>query len=559
MKKFAFYLLLNVLFFGLMASSCEQTPVPVEDPTEDEDKKPDDKEGEKEEGKDDGKTEEPIGPQPGTYQLVASPLKGVWEVGDQVYVHGNIGTEAEVITLAADNILEGGKKAQVALSTATNSPSEPDALYAAWPAEAVYQYKGVLKNKTTFEDCDRLLTVAYLEGDTFNFTDVSSTLSFTVSGDYNQYALVANNFAGLNYTRLVVEQSTGQNKFSTKNNGEPFRKGALESGKTVHLWFPGKVSIKGGITLYVGKDGDYPLAYRLDEKLSLAAGEDKDLGDITASLEPHNDPGPNPPTMGKRTKFKVKFNELSGLCLSADGDFLWSVGDNGELAQFDFEGNLLNRVVLKWGDAKDHPKKKEGETWGGYDTEGITVNLLNNDIWVSMEQNYIGIIPFEDQATIFAADTAWSVLNTVFRIPDAADYGNSGTEGITYYKDGKAYIGAQDGPAHLFLYDLDTHEELLNVRLGDKFPSMSEIAGLSYDPYTDWLWVIDSNSPQKMFALSGDASRVLAVYILEDTDNPESICVDHMRSCIWVGDDAGSTSYIYRYDFEGLDNFNIAP
>ena len=49
----------------------------------------------------------------------------------------------------------------------------------------------------------------------------------------------------------------------------------------------------------------------------------------------------------------------------------------------------------------------------------------------------------------------------------------------------------------------------------------------------------------------------LVTVTLEDLrgiENPESVCVDHKHSCIWVGDDYGSTSYLYRFDFTGLDD-----
>ena len=49
----------------------------------------------------------------------------------------------------------------------------------------------------------------------------------------------------------------------------------------------------------------------------------------------------------------------------------------------------------------------------------------------------------------------------------------------------------------------------------------------------------------------------LVTVTLEDLrgiENPESVCVDHKHSCIRVGDDYGSTSYLYRFDFTGLDD-----
>lgn len=535
MKRFTSFLVIAGLAVGFMAWSCGQDPVTEPDEQNQEEN---------------GNTEEPTGPQPGAYKFVASPLKGTWQAGDQIYVHGNLGTEAKVYTLTSSDLSDGGKTATIQLDKeVTNSPYDPNGLYAAWPAEAVKLFKGILKTKTTFLDCDRLLTISYLEGDTFNFMDVSSMLNFTVSGDYDQYAISANNFDGLTFTSFEVEHSSDKTKYTTKNNGDPFKTGSMQSGKPVSIYMPGQYSFKTGLTIYVGKNGEWPLAYVLDQKLTLKPGETTDLGDITASLKPYQGPGPKVPVMGERTKFKVKFNELSGLCVSADGDFLWTVGDNGELAQIGLDGTLLNRVVLKWGEPKGSN--------GGYDTEGITVNPETGDLLVSMEQNYVGEITLADHSTAFQVDTAWNIVNTIFRIKEAENYGNSGTEGISYYKDGLVYVGAQDGPADLFLCEIATGKVVDRKTLGKIFPSMSEIAGLSYDPLTDWLWVVDSNSPQKIFALSGDATRVYAVYSLEDTDNPESICVDHKHSCIWVGDDAGSTSYVYKYEFTGLDDYNL--
>lgn len=546
MKRFVGFLLLSFLTLGLMTSSCDQEPAPSEEPGKEE-QKPEEKPEEKPDPKPEDET--PTGPQPGVYKFVASPLMGSWEAGDQIYVRGSYGNEALTFALSAQDISADGKTASVNLTKLPASFAQPDNLYAAWPAEAVNPYKGLIKS-TSFIDTDGLLTVAYLDGDTFSFVDVSSALSFTVDGDYDHYAVCANNYDGLTYTTFTVEYSSAVNpKYSKKNAGDPFKIGTLESGKPAKMWMPGNLTFKSGITIYAGKGDEWLTTCTLEDKISLQVGETTDIGNITSSLKTFSDPGPKGLQIGERTRYKVKFNELSGLCVSAGEDFLWTVGDNGELAQISFEGELLNRVALQWGDPNGDK--------GGYDTEGITVNPETGDLLVSMEPNYVGLITTADQATAFASETAWNIINTLFRIKAAENYDNSGTEGITYYKDGLVYVGAQDGPADLFLCEIATGTVVERKTLGKIFPSMSEIAGLCYDPLTDWLWVVDSNSPQKFFALSGDASRILAVYLMKDTDNPESICVDHKNKCIWVGDDAGSTSYIYKYPFPTMDEYNL--
>ena len=136
MKRFTSFLVIAGIAVGFMAWSCGQDPVTEPEP-------------------DEQNQEE------GVYKFVASPLKGTWQAGDQIYVHGNLGTEAKVYTLTSSDLSDGGKTATIQLDKeVTNSPYDPDGLYAAWPAEAVKPFKGILKTKTTFLECDRLLTIS---------------------------------------------------------------------------------------------------------------------------------------------------------------------------------------------------------------------------------------------------------------------------------------------------------------------------------------------------------------------------------------------------------------
>ena len=40
------------------------------------------------------------------------------------------------------------------------------------------------------------------------------------------------------------------------------------------------------------------------------------------------------------TKYTVNFNEFSGLCLSEDKSFLWTIDDNGKLGRIDITNNI---------------------------------------------------------------------------------------------------------------------------------------------------------------------------------------------------------------------------
>ena len=329
------------------------------------------------------------------------------------------------------------------------------------------------------------------------------------------------------------------------SDGYPFREVTLAGdGQTTTVWFPGGVTLKDGFTLYFGKNGEWPAVYsrKTEDGLqngTLKAGKVLELGDITSQLEAYSGPEPKMPEMGKRTKYTISFNELSGLCLSADDSFLWAVGDGSEIARISFDGQLVSKANLK---------TTSGST---IDSEAISLKYDTGDLLIGGEPSSVCQIPASSVTHVFKEST-FKGAEALFKIDDAKNFGNAGVEGITYYKDSLAYVGTQTG-SYLYLCNLTTGEVIWRKGLREMYPAITEIADLCYDPLTDWLWVIDSES-LRFFALTGDAESMLGYYSVRGISNPESICVDHKNSCIWVGDDYGSTSYLYRFDFTGLDD-----
>ena len=462
---------------------------------------------------------------PGTYKFVASPLKGIWKAGDQIYVHGALGTDAQVITLAAGDISSDGKTASAKLDQVTNTPLDPDGLYAVWPDEAVQHNNGIMNTKATFNDCERLLTAAYLDGDTFTFKDASAAVSFTVGGGYDGYAIAMNSREGINVTRVEVDFSSAKTNISQKqNDGYPFKYGSVAKGSETIIWFPGNAILASGYTIFLSKGGVWSATYSVSGDVTLPAGEILELGDISAKVTAYSGPAPKMPKMGKATKYAVQLEELSGLCLSADEDFLWSVGDEGDLAKLSFEGEVIELNHISG------------------DTEAISRNPETGDLLIGLEPDGVGIV----KAPSFSGK-----VTTLFSIAACKNYGNAGIEGFTYYKNGMVYAGAQSN-SHLFCCDLASGTVLWDKKMYNK-KLVSEIADLCYDPLTDWLWIIDSEA-KKIFVFTGDAESLLGAYSVSGISNPESVCVDHKHGCVWVGDDYGSTSYLYKYPFEGLDD-----
>lgn len=477
-----------------------------------------------------------------TYKFVASTLQGTWKEGDQIYVHGSLGSLSDIITLKKEDISADGKTATGSLEKSLTYAVAPDNFYAAWPDNAVKHTVKKIGTKTSFQKCDSLMTVAYLSGDTFNFVDVASSITFTLTGDFNQYALSANNRDGIIVTNFEVDHTSAKTTMTqAQNTGYPFQYGSMASGKEVTIWMPGNMTFKGGITIYFGKDDHWTASYTKNGDLTLQAAKNTALGDISASIASYSGPAPKMPKMtGTSKRLTVKCEELSGICLSEDETFMWGVGDEGDLAKIGFDGKIIGEIVHIGGDSEDVSWNRDGG------------NLL-----IGLEPDGAGVVnpPFTGR------------VSTIFNLSACGGYGNSGIEGLTYYKDSLFFCGAQAN-SHFFLCDLKTKKVLKNQQMWKK-ELLSEIAGMCYDKYTDWLWIIDSEakkvfvfSAQKaydeLFTDGGDVyNALLGAYPVSDAANPESVCVDHKNSCVWVGDDYGSTSYLYKYDISGLDDFNI--
>lgn len=222
------------------------------------------------------------------------------------------------------------------------------------------------------------------------------------------------------------------------------------------------------------------------------------------------------PEMGECTVYDVDVEELSGLCLAADGSALLSCGDQGVVKKISFTGQVSD--LLEY-DA---------------DMEGMTVDPSSGHIYICVEGS-------QKVCRLDAPD--YETLSTVFHVKEAVDddYRNSGLEGIDYYKDDIVFVGSQRG-ANLWQYRLDG-TMISKISLSG---FASEVAGLCYDPEGDWLWVVDSDRARMYICtVTGD---LVATYDLSGVENAESVCVDRKRNCVWVGSDEDSPK-LYKYSF----------
>ena len=246
------------------------------------------------------------------------------------------------------------------------------------------------------------------------------------------------------------------------------------------------------------------------------------------------------PVMGSHVTYKLQsgskmVEELSGLCLSIDEDFLWGVHDKGTLYKIHFDGTF------------------EQQWYHEADMEGITMDPSNGDLYIGLESS--------SKSAYKLPAPGYNSYSSLFAVEGVESMGNSGIEGITWHK-GNLYFGSQTG-ARLFEYSLDG-TQLSKKSLRDVTSTISEVGDLYYDPVSDYLWVLDSNSnkdrpeylPFTLYLFNGNATKLLATYSIGDFAhwNPEAVCVDHKNGCVWVGEDcdSGNPSLLHKISFTNL-------
>ena len=225
--------------------------------------------------------------------------------------------------------------------------------------------------------------------------------------------------------------------------------------------------------------------------------------------------------------------ELSGICLSKDGDFLWGVGDNGHCYKIGFDGSY----ELLWAVAGDF--------------EGLTIDPETGDLYVC-----------DEPSAVLRISPPYKEAVPLFDVEEAKGMGNSGLEGLTWHR-GRLYLGAQTG-ATLWEYSLSGEKTTDERSLRSVVPTISEIAGLCWEPGADRLWALDSNSnrnrpeylPCTLYLFDGGATRLLASYPLGSFAawNPEGVCADPARGCVWIAEDCGDDypSKLHKVGFSGL-------
>ena len=489
-----------------------------------------------------------------------SDNKVVWKSGDKILVHGEGSGSSyrQVVTLSSSNISSDGLTATVKVPSGLKPYDRSDKgyiskYYAQYPADAAPD--GKLYYFSVFNSTNKIMRIGCDDGNkNFTFYNVTSSLSFKVKGDFDEYAFYGNDGETIGYKHYMaryVQTNSGVIKelpytgSDLGGTGEKIKKIyndylTCDGSTKNYVHVTDYIDFNKGITIDFYKNGNVVATYTTSSVVSVKRGRVTNLGDITSALSNGGNPGGgSDPGVGVKKPYinyvawskKLKKSdreyvvELSGLCLSEGKDFLWGVGDNGHVYKINLDGSYSLHTDLDT------------------DLEGVTMHPDTKDLYVCIEPKRIAKI----------AASSYNSRTNVATVTDAENYDNSGLEGITWYK-GNLLVGSQTG-AYVWAYSTSGSKVMSRKSLRDIESSISEVADLYYDSETDLLWVLDSEK-YKIFIFNGAITELVTTVDISDFAdwNPESIFVDHEHNCVWIADDCSddNPSILHKVIFHNL-------
>lgn len=219
--------------------------------------------------------------------------------------------------------------------------------------------------------------------------------------------------------------------------------------------------------------------------------------------------------LDKGDGYKIDVQQASGLCLSADGSFLWAVGDQKDnLYKLTFEGETIDKIDVDGNDAED--------------AEGICV----------VDDNRLALV-LEKSSTLLIVDTLGNIIEQK-EFKTTGDP-NSGLEGITYNPaNGHFFVIKEKDPSLLIELD-DEYNKVNSVEL----KGVKDVSGLHFDAAENLLWIV-SDEDQEIYIsdTEGNFSKTFKM----DVDKAEGIAVDTKNGFIYLVSD--SKDKLYRLEYE---------
>ena len=200
----------------------------------------------------------------------------------------------------------------------------------------------------------------------------------------------------------------------------------------------------------------------------------------------------------------------SGLALSYDKSFLWTVSDTDKrLYKISFEGKTLDKIKV---DAED--------------MEGVTV----------IDSTTLAVVLEKERAVLLISNDGKEITKKKYK--DIKGNGNAGLEGITYNSStGGFYLLKEKKPTLLITTDND-----LNIIDTKELKIADDLSGICYEPLHNNLWIVSHED--KMIAncdLKGSIIDSFRVNIPQI----EGISVDYETGKMYVICDETADLFVY--------------
>lgn len=210
------------------------------------------------------------------------------------------------------------------------------------------------------------------------------------------------------------------------------------------------------------------------------------------------------------SSYEIQVAEPSGLALSSDHKFLWTVSDNySRVYKITLEGDLMDSTEFK-----------------GNDCEGVS-KYKDNGLLVICERD----------REIVELDSNLSINNR-FKIDFKGDL-NSGLEGVSYNaRSGRIFIVNEKNPVSLLV--LDDNFSILQKKFID---FASDLSGLEFNPELNELWLL-SDENKMLFRCDSSGNELDRIRI--DIQQPEGLAINFKEGLIYIVSDFSEKLYVYK-------------
>ena len=228
----------------------------------------------------------------GEGETLPGNIKTAWAPGDQIIVHGEYAKDQVTVTLEAGDI--SGKTATKKVDGLRPYQREDcsSVLYASYPASAVNNLKHCFFY-SAFKNVNQQLLAACNAGDTFNFQNVSSAVTFKVKGDYDSFSFTARKDVSISGDRFqvkITDSETNLKQYVENATPTITCSDLVADGEAENVLFvPGGLDLPGGYLLRFYKDGEAVMGMKVVDPVKIGTGAIMALGDVTDILTPAAD------------------------------------------------------------------------------------------------------------------------------------------------------------------------------------------------------------------------------------------------------------------------------